>query len=163
MWYQRACTRALAGLSQGILAFSSLTEDYLRQLDIKCSVFRVPQAVPQSTRSPSFRTRTAIRKFGYLGSNSARKNVAALVEAFCEICVPGVELHIAGFEPSAHDRVLKNAVWYGYVDGEKKDNFLTNIDALILPSLAEPWGWLSMRLSAAIAFAWSVIVVVLKK
>jgi len=137
--YQKLCSRILVALSDGVLAFSAMTEQYLSDIGAARPIFRVNQAVSREGIARG-RARTSIRKFGYLGSAHPRKNVTVLLEAFRQMNIEGLELHVAGFNPSHPRSSQANLFWHGYVDGADKEKFFEQIDALILPSLAEPWG-----------------------
>lgn len=141
--YQKACTFILASLCKRIWAFSEMTQTYLRDLNIRRPVDRMYQAVCFTQNSAIMEAgarRGPMRKFGYLGSSAARKNVDTLIQAIQNISRSDVSLHLAGFSPPPEVSALSKCVWYGYVDGEEKERFFRTIDCLILPSLADPWG-----------------------
>lgn len=136
--YQTTCTRVLCALSHRILAFSAMTIRYLQDIAPTAKIDRMVQATPMDGPFAPPRPTRGLRRFGYLGSADERKNVAALRQAFAMLDDPTVQLHLAGFEqqddaPRTH--------WYGYIDGSAREDFFAAIDILVLPSLADPWGF----------------------
>lgn len=131
--YQRACSWLLQRLAHRVVAFSTMTETYVRELAPGAKVDRMLQSVPQPPMS-SPRRSGPIRRFGYIGSAHARKNLDGLLAA---IANTDAELHVAGVPPRDTDPRIK---WWGYVDGAARDEFFATIDMLVVPSLREPWG-----------------------
>lgn len=136
--YQTTCTRLLCALSHRVLAFSVMTTRYLQGITPAAKIDRMVQATPMDGPAPPPRPASGLRRFGYLGSAAERKNVSALRQAFAMLDDPATQLHLAGFEqqddaPRIH--------WYGYIDGSAREDFFAAIDILVLPSLADPWGF----------------------
>ncbi|MCS0496877.1 glycosyltransferase family 4 protein [Ancylobacter sp. MQZ15Z-1] len=135
--FQETSTRILSKLSNVILSFSEMSDKYLNYLQISRPIRRMIQAVPPPSRPPSPPIRGPIRSFGYLGSADRRKNVQALVAAFSKLPDPSLRLHVGGFSGVSEDVRI---VWHGYVVGDDKEEFFNNIQLLVIPSLADPWG-----------------------
>jgi glycosyltransferase involved in cell wall biosynthesis len=138
--FQKACTRILSRLSHRVVAFSEMTERYLGELAVSRPINRMVQATTPLLRPTPPRPTGPIRSFGYLGSGDRRKNVAALIAAFARLSRPAMKLHIAGFEGEADDERI---IWHGYVAGPAREAFFEAIDVLVLPSLADPWGFVA--------------------
>lgn len=143
--YQRGCTRLLCALSQQVVAFSAMTETYLRGLVSPTKVMRMIQATPLEVPVPRARDATRLTRFGYLGSAVERKNVEALLGAFATLDQTELTLHFAGFERvdfhAGEACVDPRIHHHGYVDGAAREAFFAAIDVLVLPSLADPWGF----------------------
>lgn len=135
--YQKACTKILSFLANGIIPLSAMTEAYLDALPVQGVRHRMIQATPFPERLPSAPKNARIRTFGYIGSNVPRKNFDILLNAFLAIRDPDIRLIVAGFESSSHDG---RVIFAGYVDGEDREAFFDQVDALVLPSKADPWG-----------------------
>lgn len=135
--YQHLCSRVLMALTRHVVAFSSMSEAYIRILRPQARISRMVQSVPQPATAPAPRS-GCIRRFGFIGSAQPRKNLAALLHAFGGLCGEDVELHVAGVPPRGGGD--KRVLWWGYVDGEERERFFSAIDMLVLPSLQEPWG-----------------------
>jgi len=132
--YQRACSFLLTRLVRRTIAFSQLTETYVRELAPHAAIDRMIQSVPQPRDVPPARI-GPVRRFGFMGSAHPRKNLAALLQAFA--ATTGGELHVAGILVGSEDPRIH---WWGYVDGAEREQFFATIDMLVLPSLKEPWG-----------------------
>ena len=77
-----------------------------------------------------------LRKFSYIGRNSAEKGYFFVEEAAEKLheLAPDVRLFFAGnFEPLRQG----NKVYTGYIDSEKLSSYYDGIDSLLLPSLTE--------------------------
>jgi len=134
--YQRLCSRLLLRLCDEAIAFSGMSEAYVRDANPRIPVARMVQTVPRML-GPAVERQGPVRRFGFLGSEQARKNLALLLEVFAALDGP-YELHVAGVKPRRHaDERIK---WWGYVDTETREAFFSSIDMLVLPSRAEPWG-----------------------
>jgi len=141
--FQRSCSRILIKLSERVIVFSEMTEQYLRSIDENVPSDKVRYCVPYDHQPGPAHSRwhSKVRRFGYLGVNTARKNVSALIEAFMRLNDPGAELHIGGFEPPLEVRDRDPRVhWWGYVEGVERERFYKSIDVLVLPSFSDPWG-----------------------
>lgn len=144
--YQQGCTRLLCALSHRVVAFSAMTETYLRGLASPAKVVRMIQATPMDVPVPPTRIAGRLTRFGYLGSAVERKNVSALLSAFAALDQPELSLHLAGFEKGIHPpgsemRRDLRIYHHGYVDGAAREAFFATIDVLVLPSFADPWGF----------------------
>ncbi|MEG6508899.1 glycosyltransferase family 4 protein [Methyloligella sp. 2.7D] len=136
--YQAACTRLLALLCPIRIAFSDMTRRYLEDYGIDRNLRRMVQAVPPPGKHAPARPPAPLRRFGYLGSDGPRKNVQALIEAFGGLGRDDVTLKIAGF---TGEQEMPGLDFLGYVDEASREAFFQSIDVLILPSLADPWGF----------------------
>jgi len=136
--YQTTCSRLLCGVSDRVLAFSAMTMRYLRDIVPAAKIDRMVQATPVEVSMVRTRPARELRQFGYLGSAAERKNLGALRQAFEILDDPYTCLHLAGFEQldNAH-----RTIWHGYVDEQAREDFFASIDLLVLPSLADPWGF----------------------
>jgi glycosyltransferase involved in cell wall biosynthesis len=132
--YQRASSHLLTRLVTATIAFSELTESYVRNIAPRATIYRMVQSVPQPFRPVPLRG-GPIRRFGFIGSTQSRKNLAALLASV--LAVPDIELHVAGVPATLEHPRIK---WWGYVSGEEREAFYSSIDMLVLPSLKEPWG-----------------------
>lgn len=137
--YRKLCTFALGLASNGFLAFSDMTLRYLAETGIgRKPVFRIAQAAlppPPGNMAPP----RQLRRFGYLGTDCPRKNLAPLLAALRSLDSADVELHLAGMpRPANQDDARLH--WHGTVEGDDKEAFFAAIDVLVLPSLDEPWG-----------------------
>lgn len=101
---------------------------------------------------------------GYLGRLHPKKNIEALLAALAEL-PPTTTLTIAGAGDPGYEGQLKAAAarhdvasrvtWRGFVNGDEKGRFLTDVDLLVMPSHYECFG-----MAAAEAMAAGVPVVV---
>lgn len=132
--YQHICSWLLQRLVHRTIAFSKMTEEYVLSRTPNARVERMLQSVPQPTSAGPLRS-GRIRRFGFIGSGQARKNLDALLAAFATI--QDAELHVAGVPARDADPRI---TWWGYVDGQRREDFFVAIDMLVLPSLKEPWG-----------------------
>jgi glycosyltransferase involved in cell wall biosynthesis len=136
--YQRICSKILCAICDTAIVFSDMTKAYLRSLPTKIPTKRMICVVP-AAGGPVVRRSGPIRSFGYIGAGSNRKNVTALIEAFAALGEADASLHMAGMAPMPVG-TTKRIRWWGYVDGELREEFYRSIDVMVLPSLADPWG-----------------------
>jgi hypothetical protein len=134
--YQKLCSQLLLGLCDEAIAFSAMSERYVRGLNRKIRIARMVQTVPAATGTTPDR-HGPVRRFGFMGSDQGRKNLTLLLEAFAGLDGP-YELHIAGLKP--RDHADQRVRWWGYVDADVRERFFNSVDMLVLPSSAEPWG-----------------------
>jgi glycosyltransferase involved in cell wall biosynthesis len=132
--YQRISSRLLTRLASATIAFSELTEIYVRNIAPRARIHRMIQSVPQPARPVPLRG-GAIKRFGFIGSTQPRKNLTALLASV--VAIPNIELHVAGVPATLEHPRIK---WWGYVSGEEREAFYSSIDMLVLPSFKEPWG-----------------------
>lgn len=141
LFYQQACTRVLCALSDKVAAFSAMTETYLDGLVAPTKVVRMIQATPTDAAVNVPRGAQRLTRFGYLGAASERKNVPALRAAFAMLEGADLTLHLAGFDERADTEIDPRLRFHGYVDGPAREAFFAGIDVLVLPSFADPWGF----------------------
>jgi len=85
-------------------------------------------------------------RIGFIGRFDSKKNLDLLVQAL----PPNAQLHIAGAGTNevrstaitlAQTReVADRVIWYGFVCGERKERFFSQIDVLVMPSEFEAFG-----------------------
>jgi glycogen(starch) synthase len=82
--------------------------------------------------------------FGFLGQLADEKGVVPLLEAFRSLAVPGARLLVAGTGPLADELtrdVAPPVALLGHVAGTAKEQFFTDVDCLVVPSVwPEPAG-----------------------
>jgi glycosyltransferase involved in cell wall biosynthesis len=82
--------------------------------------------------------------FGFLGRLADEKGVGSLLDAFRSVSVPGARLLVAGTGPLAEELtrdVPPTVDLLGHVTGAAKEQFFTDIDCLVVPSVwPEPAG-----------------------
>lgn len=151
--YQKTCTRILCKLSNQVMAFSAMTQTYLQGLTSSGKVMRMIQATPLEGPPAPLRAVGRLTRFGYLGSNVERKNVAALREAFGMLSAAELTLDMGGFDGPVDNATDPRVHYHGYVDGSAREAFFGGIDVLVLPSLADPWGFVANEALARGALA----------
>lgn len=93
------------------------------------------------------------KKFGYIGRTDYRKGILECIKVIKEL---DAELHIAcPKNDSAYlEKILmyveaanmqERVKFYGWCVGERKKNFLESLDALVIPSLYEPFGYVALE------------------
>ena len=93
------------------------------------------------------------RKFGFIGRTDYRKGLLECIREFKNI---DGELHIACPKNDADylRRILEyieaaglneKIVFHGWCTGERKESFYKSLDALIIPSLYEPFGYVALE------------------
>lgn len=95
----------------------------------------------------TFKERGHGRRIGYLGYLNHKKGVDLLVQAMHTF--KSHEFHIAGQFQDPHlaeyfrDQIqaLHNVYWYGWIEPERKDDWLDGVDYLISPSIVESFGF----------------------
>ncbi len=105
----------------------------------------IPNGV--KTEGLTYRQRQPGKRIGYLGYLNHKKGIEILVQAIR--AYPEYEFHIAGqfqdphlayyFEYAIAD--LHNVWWHGWIEPEKKDEWLEGVDYLISPSIVESFGY----------------------
>lgn len=96
---------------------------------------------------------TSRRKFGYIGRTDYRKGILEFIREFKDI---DAEIHLAcpKNDPDYLRRILeyikatgmeKKVIFHGWCVGERKKNFFKSLDALIIPSLYEPFGYVALE------------------
>lgn len=91
--------------------------------------------------------------FGYIGRADYRKGILECVREFrnldCELriaCPKNDETYIKNILDYVEAAGMKDRVkFYGWCVGERKENFLNALDALIIPSLYEPFGYVALE------------------
>lgn len=93
------------------------------------------------------------RIFGYIGRTDYRKGILECIKAIKDM---DAELHIACPKNDCEylEKILMyveaanmqdRVKFYGWCVGERKKNFLESLDALIIPSLYEPFGYVALE------------------
>lgn len=136
--FQRLCSKGLCAICDTAIVFCEMTNVYLRSLPTNIPAKRMLCVVPDARR-PLIRRSGPIRSFGYIGARSKRKNVTALIDAFEALEDMDISLNMAGMDPMG-DPTTNRIRWWGYVDGEVREDFYRSVDVIVLPSLADPWG-----------------------
>lgn len=92
-------------------------------------------------KQPTYKEKTEVKKFLYVGRFSPEKNLILLIEAFNKL--PNLKLDIVGFG-SLENHLKKiansNITFWGAIDNKNLSSFYQKFDVFILPSRAEPWG-----------------------
>lgn len=97
--------------------------------------------------------RKSRRVFGYIGRTDYRKGILECIQSIKDI---DAELHIAcpKNDSSYIEKILlyieaanmqDRVKFHGWCVGERKKNFLNSLDALIIPSLYEPFGYVALE------------------
>ena len=95
----------------------------------------------------SFRKREGGRRIASLGYLNEKKNIPLLME--CARLHPDYEFHIAGQFQGNHlaywwqyaAEPLHNVYWYGWIDDQRKDEWLNSMDYVISTSIVEGFGF----------------------
>ncbi|MGN1256150.1 MAG: glycosyltransferase [Bacteroidaceae bacterium] len=122
---------------------------HCRNLGVTASIAIIPN--PVEIKDYPFRKEDNIRRIGYLGRLSPRKNVEGLIHAFAELGkkAQNAELLIIGGGDEAYEAFLKkeverlrlkNVVFAGFLNGEEKDKALASCSILAMPSEFENLG-----------------------
>lgn len=114
-----------------------MTDEYIRGLKFTGAINRIPQAVSNPNSEFRFRSVESASRFGYLGSDVERKNVASLRTAINDVEESDISLHLAGGD---FTNLTDRETCYGYVAGDELNRFFDKIDVLVLPSIIDPWG-----------------------
>lgn len=75
----------------------------------------------------------------FIGRNSPEKNIEKIIYIFSQH-LKNVNLLLAGFCKPKNVKNHSNIKYIGYVSNEELYTVFSTVDALILPSLKEPWG-----------------------
>ncbi|BCA63420.1 hypothetical protein HMP09_2654 [Sphingomonas sp. HMP9] len=135
--YQTMTSRGLLRFNDGAASFSAMSDRYLASLGYEGVIRRIPQVVPAPELGAARRRVQTLRRFGYLGSGVARKNVSALRTAVDAILHPDLTLYLAGYDPVD---IWPREIACGYIAGLELEAFFNDIDVLVLPSIIDPWG-----------------------
>lgn len=122
---------------------------HCRSLGVTAPIAIIPN--PVEIKDYPFRKEDNIRRIGYLGRLSPRKNVEGLIHAFAELGekAKNAELLIIGGGDEAYESFLKkeverlklkNVVFAGFLNGEEKDKALASCSVLAMPSEFENLG-----------------------
>ena len=123
--------------------------EHCRNIGIKSPIAVIPN--PVEIKDYSYKKDDSVRRIGYLGRLSPRKNVEALIYAFHSLCkaAKDAELLIIGggdvaYEHFLHSEVerlgLKNVKFAGFLNGEEKDKALASCSVIAMPSEFENFG-----------------------
>lgn len=122
---------------------------HCRNLGVKSPIAIIPN--PVEIKDYPYQKEDSVRRIGYLGRLSRRKNIEGLIHAFHELDgeVKDSELLIIGGGDDEYDRYLhhlveqyqlKNVRFAGFLTGEKKDKALASCSVLSMPSEFENLG-----------------------
>ena len=122
---------------------------HCRNLGVTAPIAIIPN--PVGIKNYPFRKEDHVRRIGYLGRLSPRKNVEGLIHAFAELGekAKDAELLIIGGGDDAYEAFLKkkverlklkNVVFAGFLNGEEKDKALASCSVLAMPSEFENLG-----------------------
>lgn len=122
---------------------------HCRNLGVTAPIAIIPN--PVEIKDYPFRKEDNIRRIGYLGRLSPRKNVEGLIRAFADLGekAEDAELLIIGGGDEAYESFLKqeverlhlrNVVFAGFLNGEEKDKALASCSVLAMPSEFENLG-----------------------
>lgn len=122
---------------------------HCRNLGVTAPIAIIPN--PVEIKDYPFRKEDHVRRIGYLGRLSPRKNVEGLIYAFAGLGekVKDAELLIIGGGDDAYEAYLKkeverlklkNVVFAGFLNGEEKDKALASCSVLAMPSEFENLG-----------------------
>ena len=93
------------------------------------------------------------RRFGYIGRTDYRKGILECVKAFSHIdatlrlaCPKNDEGYVEKILTYIDGAGIQEKVQFcGWCMGKRKENFLNSLDALIIPSLYEPFGYVALE------------------
>ncbi|MGN1375572.1 MAG: glycosyltransferase [Prevotella sp.] len=122
---------------------------YCRNLGITAPIAVIPN--PVEINDFIYSKQDNIKRIGYLGRLSPRKNVEGLIYAFAELgnAAKDAELLIIGGGDAQYENFLKkevkrlslnNVVFTGFLNGEEKDKALASCSVLAMPSEFENLG-----------------------
>ena len=122
---------------------------YCRNLGVVAPIAIIPN--PVEIKDYPYKKEDDVRRIGYLGRISRRKNVEGLINAFYELSneAKNAELLIIGggdeeYERELHQLVqlyqLENVRFAGFLSGEEKDKALASCSVLAMPSEFENLG-----------------------
>lgn len=121
--------------------------NYCRDLGIMSPIAIIPNPVEVKDYMPQ--KHDGVFRLGYMGRLSPRKNVESLIYAFANPVLKDAELIIIGggdkqYEDFLHSEVtrlkLKNVIFKGFLNGKEKDEALSIISVLAMPSSFENLG-----------------------
>ena len=122
---------------------------HCRHLGVTSPIAVIPN--PVEIKDYPYKKEDDVRRIGYLGRLSRRKNVEGLITAFKELGdeAKGAELLIIGGGDEKYERELchlveqyqmKNVRFTGFLNGEEKDKALASCSVLAMPSEFENFG-----------------------
>ena len=122
---------------------------HCRNLGVTSPIAVIPN--PVEIKDYPYKKEDGIRRIGYLGRLSPRKNVESLIRAFAKIGeeAKDAELLIIGggdesYERFLHQEVVKhhlnNVRFTGFLSGEEKDRAIASCSVLAMPSEFENFG-----------------------
>lgn len=97
--------------------------------------------------------KTSRKVFGYIGRTDYRKGIIECVKAFSSVdatlrlaCPKNDNAYVERILTFVDGANLQEKVQFcGWCMGERKENFLNSLDALIIPSLYEPFGYVALE------------------
>lgn len=110
---------------------------------------------PLSYECRAKKIKRGARDFLFVGRLVKQKNLETLIKVFHQL--PDLKLHIVGYgklEDSIKLTASNNLVFHGAINNVDLWQFYTQMDALVLPSLSEPWG---LVVQEALAYGMPVI------
>ena len=117
-------------------------EELLINLDFKGNIVTTKGVgIINLVKQPIYLPKVQVKNFIYVGRLSPEKNLEYLLNIFNRL--PDYTLNIIGYGPlEARLKKIasKNIKFHGAIDNSVLTTYLNNNDALILPSLSEPWG-----------------------
>lgn len=122
---------------------------HCRNLGVTSPIAVIPN--PIEIKDYSYKKEDDVRRIGYLGRISRRKNIEGLIEAFHELGneAKNAELLIVGGDDMDYEQDLKmlvakynlnNVRFTGFLNGEEKDKALASCSVLAMPSEFENLG-----------------------
>lgn len=143
--------RLLSDLNRAACVHVTCEEEmrHCRNLGVTAPIAVIPN--PVEIKQYPFKKEDSVRRIGYLGRLSPRKNVEGLIRAFHElggeaekaellIIGGGDERYEAFLKNEAERLRVKNVVFAGFLNGEEKDRALASCSVLAMPSEFENLG-----------------------
>ena len=144
LWQRRDLNRACA-------VHVTCTDEmkFCRGFGITSPIAVIPN--PVVSRGIPFRKSDGVFRVGYLGRLHRRKNVEGLIRAFAELKldVKTTELLVIGGQSADYEAFLRaeaarlgvtNIRFTGFLDGKKKDDAISSLSVLAMPSAYENFG-----------------------
>lgn len=143
--------RLMKDLNEAACVHATCMEEmkHCRDLGVTSPIAVIPN--PVEIRDYSYKKEDAIRRIGYIGRLSPRKNVESLIYAFAALgdlakkaellIIGGGDLSYETFLRSEVERLnLQNVRFAGFLNGEEKDRALASCSVLAMPSEFENFG-----------------------
>lgn len=141
--------RLLKDLNQAVCVHVTCEDEmkYCRNLGVTTPIAIIPNPVEVKEYMPQ--KQDGVFRLGYMGRLSPRKNVESLIHAFANPQLKDAQLIIIGggdkqYEEFLHEEVtrlgLGNVIFKGFLNGKEKDEALSTISVLAMPSSFENLG-----------------------